>query len=119
MTGQSRNIVRVLVVDDEADVRDAYRQILLETDVGQDVAAFRDLRSRLFNKPGAAAGRRKSAPHFDPVFCDGAEAAVAAVQEALTQDRPFGVAFLDVRMPSGRDGVWAATRIRELDPAIE
>ena len=46
----------------------------------------------------------------------GAEAAVAAVQESLAQDRPFAVVFLDMRMPPGRDGVWAATRIRELDP---
>ena len=30
--------VRVLVVDDEADIRDAYRQILLETEVNQDIA---------------------------------------------------------------------------------
>jgi diguanylate cyclase (GGDEF)-like protein len=122
MVEQNRNTIRVLIVDDEADIRDAYRQILLETDVSQDVAAFRDLRSRLFNKPGAVPPRKKSASRgaaFDPVFCDGAEAAVAAVQEALAQDRPFGVAFLDMRMPSGRDGVWAATRIRELDPAIE
>jgi diguanylate cyclase (GGDEF)-like protein len=29
------------------------------------------------------------------------------------------VVFLDVRMPPGPDGVWAATQIRELDPAIE
>jgi diguanylate cyclase len=27
--------------------------------------------------------------------------------------------FLDMRMPPGPDGVWAAQRIRELDPAIE
>ena len=31
----------------------------------------------------------------------------------------FAVAFLDMRMPPGPDGVWAAARIRELDPAIE
>ena len=30
--------IRVLVVDDEPDVRDAYRQILLETEVSQDIA---------------------------------------------------------------------------------
>jgi diguanylate cyclase len=29
------------------------------------------------------------------------------------------VVFLDMRMPPGPDGVWAATQIRELDPAVE
>jgi diguanylate cyclase (GGDEF)-like protein len=44
---------------------------------------------------------------------------VTAVREALTAEEPFAVAFLDMRMPPGPDGVWAASRIRELDPAIE
>ena len=44
---------------------------------------------------------------------------MAAVKEALAQERPFAVIFLDMRMPPGADGVWAATRIRELDPAVE
>jgi diguanylate cyclase (GGDEF)-like protein len=122
MDKPERQAIRVLVVDDEADVRDAYRQILLDTEVSQDVAAFRDLRSRLFKNPSKDAPSARPAPRaatFDTVFCDGAEAAVEAVGAALAQDQPFGVAFLDMRMPSGRDGVWAATQIRELDPAIE
>jgi diguanylate cyclase (GGDEF)-like protein len=112
----------VLVVDDEADVRDAYRQILLEADVNRDLAAFRDLRTRLFRKADDTAAPAQSAARaatFDPVFRDGAEAAVAAVREALAQEQPFAVVFLDMRMPPGPDGVWAAARIREIDPAIE
>lgn len=121
MTNRTGNVVRVLVVDDEPDVRDAYRQILLDTEVSEDIAGFRELRSRLFAK-GAPPAKTKSAmtaATFDPVFCEQAETAVAAVQEALAQEQPFAVVFLDMRMPPGRDGVWAATKIRELDPAIE
>jgi diguanylate cyclase (GGDEF)-like protein len=44
---------------------------------------------------------------------------VEAVQQSLNEDHPFAVVFLDMRMPPGRDGVWAAARIRELDPAVE
>ena len=53
------------------------------------------------------------------MFCEGAVAAVAAVREAIGSDDPFAIAILDMRMPPGPDGVWAAQRIRELDPAIE
>ncbi len=117
-----RPAIRVLVADDEDTVRDAYRQILLEADVSKDLAAFRNLRSRLFGNASAEqvvplpAARNAS---FDPVFCADAAAAVAAVREALENGQPFAVAFLDMRMPPGQDGVWAAARIRELDPAIE
>jgi diguanylate cyclase (GGDEF)-like protein len=122
MADQIRTPVRVLVVDDEPDIRDAYRQILLETEISQDIAGFRELRARLFAKSAVAPSPQKDVTRgatFDPVFCEQAESAVAAVGEALAHDQPFAVVFLDVRMPPGRDGVWAATKIRELDPAIE
>ena len=121
MSDQKRTPIRVLVVDDEDEVRDAYRQVLLEADVNRDLAAFRELRTRLFRKDEAPAADPQAArgATFDPQFCDSAEAAVAAVKAALAQEQPFAVVFLDMRMPPGPDGVWAAARIRELDPAIE
>ena len=115
--------VRVLVVDDEAEVRDAYRQILLENEVTQEMVGFRELRSRLFRRDPADTARlrspARSAAAFEPSFCDGAQAALAAVKEGLARSEPFAVVFLDMRMPPGPDGVWAATRIREVDPAVE
>jgi diguanylate cyclase len=113
--------IRVLVADDEAEVRNAYRQILLETDMSSETAVFHNLRERLFSKsiPDPMAKPASSETTFAPFFCEGAEAAVAAVRDALAADDPFAVAFLDMRMPPGPDGVWAAARIRELDPAIE
>lgn len=114
--------IRVLIVDDEPEVRDAYRQILTDNEVSEELAGFRELRSRLFKRNEAAAGgarARRPTTSFDPVFCDQAEAAVAAVKEALAANQPFAVVFLDVRMPPGNDGVWAATQIRELDPEVE
>ncbi len=122
MSEKKRMPIRVLIADDEAEVRDAYRQILHEADVSGDTAVFHNLRERLFSKnPPAQAAKilNPSDTAFAPVFCEGAEAAVAAVREALAAEAPFAVAFLDMRMPPGPDGVWAAARIRELDPAIE
>ena len=113
--------IRVLVADDEAEVRNAYRQILLETDMSSETAVFHNLRERLFSKsiPDPMAKAASSETTFAPFFCEGAEAAVAAVRDALAADDPFAVVFLDMRMPPGPDGVWAAARIRELDPAVE
>jgi diguanylate cyclase (GGDEF)-like protein len=119
---EKKPAIRVLIVDDEAEVRNAYREILTDADMNGETAVFRNLRERLFTKPAAAQVARKlSSPgtKFAPVFCDGAEAAVAAVRDAVAAEDPFAVAFLDMRMPPGPDGVWAAARIRELDPAIE
>jgi diguanylate cyclase (GGDEF)-like protein len=122
VSDKKRPPIRVLVADDEAEVRDAYRQILSEADMSSETAVFHNLRERLFSKAvqeQLVKGASPSDTTFTPMFCDGAEAAVAAVREALAAEDPFAVAFLDMRMPPGPDGVWAAARIRELDPAIE
>jgi len=121
VSDKKRSPIRVLIADDEAEVRDAYRQILCEADMSSETAVFHNLRERLFSKPPEQLAKNLSPSDtaFAPVFCGGAEAAVAAVREALAADDPFAVAFLDMRMPPGPDGVWAAARIRELDPAIE
>src|ERR1700679_2671992 len=87
-----------------------------------ETAVFHNLRERLFSKAvqeQLVKGVSPSDTTFTPMFCEGAEAAVAAVRAALAADDPFAVVFLDMRMPPGPDGVWAAARIREIDPAIE
>jgi diguanylate cyclase (GGDEF)-like protein len=117
-----KQTIKVLIADDEAAVRSAYRDILSDADMNGETAVFRNLRERLFTKPAADQVVRKLSSQnttFVPVFCEGAEAAVASVRDAIAAEEPFAVAFLDMRMPPGPDGVWAAARIRELDPAIE
>ncbi|MFI4889964.1 MAG: EAL domain-containing protein [Steroidobacterales bacterium] len=95
----------------------------MESDVSKDLAAFRKLRARLFNKAEGADPQVPAAsgtlPAFDPVFCSDAESAVEAVRAAIAAGQPFAVVFLDMRMPPGKDGVWAAKCIRDLDPAVE
>jgi len=114
--------IRVLVVDDEQPVLDAYRQVLGASAPTADRAALDQLRSRLFMAGGDPALMAKiPPPHqpFETVFCNGAEAAVVAVREANATGRHFAVAFIDMRMPPGPDGAWAAQKIREIDPQIE
>jgi diguanylate cyclase len=113
--------IRVLIVDDEPEIRDAYRQVLSESEVNLEVTGFHELRSRLFKKNPMEALRRAAtrATSFETVFCEQATQAVSAVKESLARNEPFAVVFLDMRMPPGPDGVWAATQIRELDPAVE
>ena len=113
--------IRVLVVDDEPEIRHAYKQILCDTEVNLEMTGFHELRSRLFRR-NPTEGLRQAATRatsFETVFCQQASEAVTAVKEALARNEPFAVAFIDMRMPPGQDGVWAATRMRELDPALE
>jgi diguanylate cyclase (GGDEF)-like protein len=122
MTEQTQQPIRVLVVDDEDQVLDAYRQILSPRPKDDGQVALHSARSRLFAKPdGQGPAGRPSAgvPLFEPVFARDARSAVDAVRAACAAQQPFAVAFLDMRMPPGPDGVWAASCMRELDPDLE
>src|SRR5580692_7831840 len=119
MNDKARPPIRVLVIDDEAPVIDAYQQIFAAPP--EDVSARKNLGAKLFGRDEERPSARLSAGalKFDVEYRNGAELGVAAVQDALQSGRPFAVAFVDMRMGAGPDGVWAASRIRELDPAME
>ncbi len=123
MDDRARAPIRVLVTDDEVDVRDAYRQIFANPAVDGGLERLQRLQARLFRDSPARQGQQAAAAAaqatFDPVFCSDAASAVAAVRASVAANDPFAVAFLDMRMPPGQDGAWAASGIRTLDPAIE
>ncbi|NGZ29268.1 MAG: response regulator, partial [Magnetococcales bacterium] len=104
--------LRILVVDDETDILNAYRQILLPS-VQQDPLLH--MAHSLFNT-----GRTSPSPPpiMDCSFFSQGDAAVSAATEALQAGKPFGVAFLDMRMPPGINGVETAYRLRALDQEI-
>ena len=116
MSTVTSHTIRVLVADDEPQVRESYREIL-EAPKGRAAASdLAAMRARLFGAAPAAASARES---FEVVYCQGAEEAVRAVQGTTDEVQPFTVVFLDMRMPPGPDGVWAASRIRDLDPTVD
>jgi diguanylate cyclase (GGDEF)-like protein len=119
MAETKRQPIRVLVVDDDPDILVAYRQVLDESVPSNDRAAIDALRTRLFSGGKTASAAAAPTSSFEAVVCNGAEAAVAAVKQACGAGNPLAVAFLDMRMPPGPDGAWAAERIRALDPNIE
>ncbi len=108
--------LRILIADDEKAIRASYRDIL-ETKAAAPVSrSLDDMRTRLF---GTSKPANRADEHFDLTFCTGAEDAVQAVKDACCDGQPFSVVFLDMRMPPGPDGLWAAIRIRELDLRVD
>jgi diguanylate cyclase (GGDEF)-like protein len=107
--------VRILVVDDEPAVVDAYRAAL-SSEERHGRTDLDEVRRRMFPDRATAAPEQtllqvESAP--------GAEPAVAQVRAALQAGRPYAVVFMDMRMPPGPNGLWAAEQIRALDPQVD
>ncbi|MEG3639224.1 adenylate/guanylate cyclase domain-containing protein [Magnetococcus sp. PR-3] len=108
---------RVLVVDDDQQLLDAYVNILgpqKTSSVASDkLSAFLDEAEEEVDTP-----EEEPYQSFDVVAANQGEEGVAQVQDALDQNCPFAVAFIDIRMPPGIDGLQTAKQIRALDEAI-
>jgi putative two-component system response regulator len=107
--------LRILAVDDEPAILDLYRRVLSSNEQADTPnAAMKALAAKLFDD-------RHHVPAAVPytlTLCQQGEEAVEAVASACRRDEPFCVAFIDVRMPPGQGGIWAAEQIRALDPDI-
>ena len=105
---------RVLVVDDQAQIHDDFREMLLPR---RTTAASDDLVAAFMNPPNDTSELRF--PPFDLRHARTGEEGFDAVKQAHDRDEPIAVAFVDVRMPPGIDGVEAVRRMRTVDRYIE
>lgn len=113
---------RILIVDDEQEIRDAYAQIFNAPRQRPEQKALSEMRARLFSRQDDAQAKQGPADEdgqFSVQFCPGAESAVETCRQACAAGQPFHVVFLDMRMPPGPDGLWAAERIRAIDGDVE
>jgi diguanylate cyclase (GGDEF)-like protein len=108
--------MRILVVDDEAAIRVAYRSVFQSGSVSDASVSLQALASDLFNDvtQGTASAEPDHFAYEVDYASQGLEA-VAMVEEALHRGQPYQLIFLDMRMPPGIDGKETARRIRLLD----
>ncbi|QTA83208.1 Two component system response regulator/histidine kinase, PAS domain-containing [Desulfonema limicola] len=109
---------RILIADDDKSILSLYSKVLAGNKTAQAMftdATLEGLACKLFGKTE----KDERALSFDLTTCHQAEEALEKVQESINNQDPFSVAFLDVRMPPGPDGIWAAQEIRKIDPHVE
>lgn len=100
---------RVLVLDDDQQLLEMYGDIL---------SPKAKKRSRLMEFAEVDEEADEERPTFDVTLVSQGEDGVQAVRRSLAEHKPYAVAFVDIRMPPGIDGLEAARRIRELDDRI-
>jgi signal transduction histidine kinase len=112
--GMSPAPFRILIADDEPSILNAYSSVLLSSgDSDHGDRGLDDLEAELFGD-----NPRHSSQTYELELCQQGQQAVSAVKQAASAGKPFSVAFLDVRMPPGMNGVDAAREIRLLDPSL-
>lgn len=108
---------RVLIVDDNTAIHDDFLKILgaAESDAGGVDAEA----AALFGGgPGAAEPAPPSAD-FTLEFVSQGQEALTRVRAARAAGQPFALAFVDMRMPPGWDGLTTILELWQADPEIQ
>jgi signal transduction histidine kinase len=110
--GKSSGNRRVLVIDDNRSIHEDFRKILQP---GTETQGLDEARALLFGGDSF----QKALVRFELDYADQGQAALALVQMACREERPYAVAFVDMRMPPGWDGLETIERMWEADPEIQ
>lgn len=106
---------RVLIIDDDPEIQNAYRMVLAPEPENRNSS-----RTRLAHLlPQNRTAEQPPSPQFELGVAGQGPEGVAMAEAALERDQPFAVAFIDIRMPPGFDGMETAARIRRIDPDME
>jgi len=113
-TGLTR-IHRILLVDDNPSIHEDIKGILRPRH--DDPLA--NVEADLFGDATNPRSSQRSAVQFELESAFQGQQALAMVEEAVRAGRPFSMAFVDVRMPPGWDGIETIERLRAVDPRIQ
>ena len=103
---------RVLVIDDNQAIHKDFRKIL-QTKAGNE--DFDQARAALFGDPPPL----EALERFDLDCADQGQAGLTLVQLARNEGRPYAVAFVDMRMPPGWEGLETIERLWEVDVELQ
>lgn len=107
---------RLLVVDDNVSILDVFRKILLAE--GEDSTEALDaLEASLFNEPVQQKSATTQQKFTVDCLQDG-ETACKKATIAFKDGQSYSVAFVDMRMPGGWDGLQTIQELWEVDPNI-
>ncbi len=104
---------RILVIDDNRSIHEDFRKILSSRQPGNSV--LDEAESELFGD----AKVETNAPQLEIDSAYQGQEALGLVQGALAQGHPYAMAFVDVRMPPGIDGLETAAELWKVDPDLQ
>ncbi len=109
---------RILVVDDMPSIHEDFRKILGPAD---DTASrsLDELEQAFFDDEPAPTPQPLKCETFELIHAMQGQEAADLVARSVADKRPFSVAFVDMRMPPGWDGLETIKRVWAFDPDLQ
>ncbi|MBX3390604.1 MAG: EAL domain-containing protein [Phycisphaeraceae bacterium] len=105
---------RILVIDDNQAIHGDFRKILAAEQSGNEALA--NAKAALF---GVAAGPKEQRGRFAVDSALQGQAGWDKLKEAVQAGSPYSVAFVDMRMPPGWDGLQTIQHLWEIDSQLQ
>ena len=106
---------RILVIDDNLAIHDDFRKVLCASAEEAAEAEFRAAEAELLGESVGDPGR----PTFKIDSAHQGQEGVEKARQALADGQPYSMAFVDMRMPPGWDGLVTIEHLWEVDPHIQ
>ena len=100
---------RILVIDDDQGVRETYRGILVDEKEPEMFSMGRELFTIDSDQP-----KSPSETTYEVTMAENGIEGIEKVKAAMAENRPFAVAFIDMKMP-GINGAETSAKIWEID----
>lgn len=105
---------RVLIVDDQDEIHVDFQEMLSR---GNRKTASDDLADAFLNE--SPKNSTAYLPEFKLTHASSGDEAYQIVKTAAESNEPFAVAYVDIRMPPGMDGIETIRQIREFEKNLE
>lgn len=111
---------RVLIIDDQQHIHDTFDRVFADPHKPSD-EALTDFEAMFLGQASAsdAALADHTKPSYALAHAHSGEEGVRCVEEALQNEQPFSVAFVDMRMPNGMDGLETTEKLWQIDPNLQ
>ncbi|MGF6458450.1 ATP-binding protein [Pseudomonas frederiksbergensis] len=103
---------RILLIDDTPSIHEDFRKILTPTSVQH--AELDEMEAALF---GSEAKSTNLLFELDSAY--GGQEGLGKLIQALQENRPYALAFVDMRMPEGWDGAQTIEHLWQKDPLLQ
>ncbi|RPH78836.1 MAG: response regulator [Nitrospiraceae bacterium] len=103
---------RILVIDDNESIHEDFRKIL---EAPKDSGSLDQARAALFGETPSLPSR----VHYELAFASQGREGCGMVHSAYGEGRPYAMAFVDMRMPPGWDGLETIENLWYVDPGLE
>jgi PAS domain S-box-containing protein len=103
---------RILIIDDHKPIHDDFKDILSNQNPINDIS---ELEIKMFGD----STKQLEFPDYELISAHQGEEGLGIVKQSLIDKKPISLAFVDVRMPPGWDGIKTIHKLWEVDPAIQ